>query len=353
MTVKRYVYFIIALPGIMIFFLLLLEGILRFTGKYTIYTEKIGLGFFTYYGMEEPDWYWTHEPNDSFLFDHGEFQFIYKTNEYGLREREVPWNSDATIRIAVFGDSFTEGVGVTEENSYPAVLECRLKGEGFNASVYNAGVSGSDPFYYFTLLRDKILPFEPTHVIFTLNRTEWGDFVFRGGFERFQPDGTTRSRPSPSIETIYKYSHLARSILHVFYGYNSLLITQNTYEILQRQATDAIVACLDSAWIVCQKYDVSFAVVTHPVPDELCDTMRDNPNDIESLTPLLANAEYPFIETKSLLNHELTPLPCSHYSWPIDGHFNEVGYKKLADEVSDKLIHSHPDWLNSWISKSD
>ena len=44
--------------------------------------------------------------------------------------------------IAVLGDSLTAGLGVTPDESYPALLEARLKREGFDYRVVNAGVSG-------------------------------------------------------------------------------------------------------------------------------------------------------------------------------------------------------------------
>ncbi len=44
--------------------------------------------------------------------------------------------------IAALGDSLTAGLGVSPEEAYPAVLEARLRREGFEYRVINAGVSG-------------------------------------------------------------------------------------------------------------------------------------------------------------------------------------------------------------------
>lgn len=44
--------------------------------------------------------------------------------------------------IVAMGDSLTEGLGVADLNAYPAQLEKRLKAEGYNFRVINAGVSG-------------------------------------------------------------------------------------------------------------------------------------------------------------------------------------------------------------------
>ncbi len=44
--------------------------------------------------------------------------------------------------IVAFGDSLTEGLGVDPNASYPAQLERKLRENGYNYTVINAGVSG-------------------------------------------------------------------------------------------------------------------------------------------------------------------------------------------------------------------
>jgi len=44
--------------------------------------------------------------------------------------------------IVAVGDSLTAGLGVSEEQAYPAQLGRRLQAEGYNYQVINAGVSG-------------------------------------------------------------------------------------------------------------------------------------------------------------------------------------------------------------------
>ena len=44
--------------------------------------------------------------------------------------------------IVAFGDSLTAGLGVTPEDSYPARLQARLRAEGYDYRVVNAGASG-------------------------------------------------------------------------------------------------------------------------------------------------------------------------------------------------------------------
>ena len=44
--------------------------------------------------------------------------------------------------IVAFGDSLTAGLGVTPEDSYPARLQAKLRAEGYDYRVVNAGSSG-------------------------------------------------------------------------------------------------------------------------------------------------------------------------------------------------------------------
>jgi acyl-CoA thioesterase-1 len=45
-------------------------------------------------------------------------------------------------KIVAFGDSLTAGFGLTENESYPFLLQQKLNADGFNYEVINAGVSG-------------------------------------------------------------------------------------------------------------------------------------------------------------------------------------------------------------------
>jgi len=49
---------------------------------------------------------------------------------------------EARPRIVVLGDSLTAGLGLASRESYPMLLQERLKNQGLNFEVVNAGVSG-------------------------------------------------------------------------------------------------------------------------------------------------------------------------------------------------------------------
>jgi acyl-CoA thioesterase-1 len=49
---------------------------------------------------------------------------------------------DGTLKLVAFGDSLTAGFNLPEKAAFPAVLENRLKAEGYFVTIVNAGVSG-------------------------------------------------------------------------------------------------------------------------------------------------------------------------------------------------------------------
>jgi acyl-CoA thioesterase I len=54
----------------------------------------------------------------------------------------TPGTARAERAIVALGDSLTAGLGVAPDEAYPALLEARLRREGFAYRVINAGVSG-------------------------------------------------------------------------------------------------------------------------------------------------------------------------------------------------------------------
>lgn len=58
------------------------------------------------------------------------------------REQRPPSVTDDRPKIVAFGDSLTAGFGLTEQESYPYLLQKRLESDGYDYEVVNAGVSG-------------------------------------------------------------------------------------------------------------------------------------------------------------------------------------------------------------------
>jgi acyl-CoA thioesterase-1 len=86
-----------------------------------------------------------------------------------------PTDSDPTVSltsevtkpggtIVAMGDSLTEGLGVNESEAYPALLEQKLRTDGYTYQVINAGISGETSTGALSRV-DWILNLEPDIVI--------------------------------------------------------------------------------------------------------------------------------------------------------------------------------------------
>ncbi len=84
-------------------------------------------------------------------------------NSLRFRGPEIPPKKPGVVRVAVIGDSFTEGMGVKEEDAYPRVLDHLLEGE--TVEVLNCGRRGYDFPALYDLFEDA-LALDPDVVIY-------------------------------------------------------------------------------------------------------------------------------------------------------------------------------------------
>lgn len=64
------------------------------------------------------------------------------TNKASAKPMVTPQIKTDRPKIVAFGDSLTAGFGLTEKESYPYLLQEKLKADGYDYEVVNAGVSG-------------------------------------------------------------------------------------------------------------------------------------------------------------------------------------------------------------------
>jgi len=109
--------------------LVISEGALRI-----LYPQQLGVWYETRDGLA------IHRPNSVIRFGNHEIHI----NSVGMRDREHSvQKADGTIRILLLGDSFMEALQIQFEESFPKLLEDRLRQAGVrNVEVVNAAVSG-------------------------------------------------------------------------------------------------------------------------------------------------------------------------------------------------------------------
>lgn len=98
-------------------------------------------------------------------FQTPEFSFTVKTNSMGFRDREFEDRLRARTRILALGDSFTYGWGVEIDQSWPKVLEQRLRRAGLDVEVANLGKPAGSPRSYADIAERAVPVLKPDLVI--------------------------------------------------------------------------------------------------------------------------------------------------------------------------------------------
>ena len=99
---------------------------------------------------------------------HAPYAVELRYNSLRFRDREPQPKRPGVRRIAVLGDSFTEGEGVVERDTYPRVLERALNATGAGRwEVLNFGRRGADfPALYHTF--EELLAHDPDVVVYAM-----------------------------------------------------------------------------------------------------------------------------------------------------------------------------------------
>jgi hypothetical protein len=255
----------------------------------------------------------------------GNFDVEYVIDEQG--RKLVPSEPDAGRVVHVFGDSFTFGYGVANEDTWPNLLSARL---GDEIAVLNYGVIGySLEQMYLALERyaDQVTPGDL--VIFApisadLERSLVGKLYVCGGMIRTEAnevfpkleDGRWVYQPLADTCNLLLDSILANSPLPI--GFGSL------YRYLHHQATlPAMIANADAVFALAEQRvaegEAEFMVVFLATPDECA---RGTP-DVE-LTGLTTPHH-------SLLSS--CPESPAAIRFPHDDHYDPDGHAWAADAV--------------------
>ncbi len=131
---------------------------------------------------------WSNAPGSSGIFQRAEFSHPVHINNYGIRNSEIDLaRTPGVKRVVVLGDSFTWGLGVSENNRFTERAEAILDGK---FQFINFGVSGYGPIQY-SLVLDKALELKPDVIViaFCLGN-DFLDNVFWKRYGYYKPYAT-------------------------------------------------------------------------------------------------------------------------------------------------------------------
>lgn len=107
----------------------------------------------------------------------------FRTNELGFRDRPVFEKTPGVFRILCLGDSVTFGTGVTNDQTYPNVLESiiqQVAPPGVTVDVINAGISAYNARNIKGLLQHTINYLKPDVVVYAFVENDLDDSVSVG-----------------------------------------------------------------------------------------------------------------------------------------------------------------------------
>ena len=101
-------------------------------------------------------------------FSHPEYDVVYTINDFGFRDRKehlIP-KPAGTTRVLLVGDSFTFGIGVNYDESWPVIAESRITNSGRNKiDLVKAGMGGLHTREEFFLIKELVEKYDPDVVV--------------------------------------------------------------------------------------------------------------------------------------------------------------------------------------------
>jgi lysophospholipase L1-like esterase len=335
-----------------VFTLISLEVILRGLKINASWEEITGNHYATYYGQKLPTWFNAWSPNQEFEMDHGDFKYHYKTNSLGLREKENFFQDTGKTKIVCIGDSYTEGVGAPYDSSYPRFLERAFIDSGFNCEIMDAGASGSDPFYEYMLYREKLAKYHPNYLLLQVNQSDITDYIYRGGFERFKPDGSTTNRKGPWYLGLYHYSYIVRYLSDSWPGHNltSQFITRDEFDtVYAPQAISEIAKAIDTISALTRQNNCKLMVILQPIASDVAYDNDINTATANRFITLQQHAQKSGICCVNLwpsLKLKINPQNKDKFSWYRDAHYNSAGYKLFTEALLQEITSKYPGFWN-------
>jgi lysophospholipase L1-like esterase len=308
------------------------ELVIRWDGRYRVYSEKNGLPYVSMY-QDESEPYRRRRANESFTQVQLEFTQQLAANSLGFRDVDWPRPKAANeLRVLVLGDSFIEGMGADSHNTMPAHLRDILAAHvpERRITVMNGGIAGSDPVHNLNALTRVFLDLKPDIVVQSINVSDIADIAVRGGLDRYDGEGR-RAANSPALEPLFRASHLVRAIVIKWFGYNNLLLDRDTMQRRERLAVATICAVIEREAMLAARHDFRLAVVAHPSGSELAGK-RSPFAEIEPC--LRSNAQY--IDLFGGMARAVGDP--QRYAWPVDEHFKPAGYRLFAELVAQELL---------------
>jgi lysophospholipase L1-like esterase len=329
------------------------SGIRVFTKRYRSYSEN-NYGWFYYSPFYDgasdlkkflfsnnTNEFDVHPPNSSYNYTSADFSFEHIYNEVGLRERKNMTDSiKGRSLILTVGDSFTEGVGTSQDSTWQIILEKNLnKAESEKYFVANAGVSGSDPVETFLLCTKLSKKFNPDFVILSFGSNDITDLIQR---DKFEMEDNSDNFFQPAGYYFYSWSYLFRVFSSWIYDYPELFMNEAKFRNKCLKSANLIAEISESVAADGQTKYYKTIVVFYPVKHEVITGRYNFPELQKAIDELKKNPNILVVDILQFYNNtqESFIIPADILYWPRDGHMTPIGYRMWAEILSSEMMVS-------------
>ncbi|MBF0274180.1 MAG: SGNH/GDSL hydrolase family protein [Nitrospinae bacterium] len=355
-----------------VFFLLLLEGALRFINPEDIeirmyqFSRSIIQCYFS-----EPDQIlgWRYKRNGETAFNNIEFKTTIKTNSLGFRDDEFEKKKkEGATRIAFLGDSFAFGWGAEKNEVFSEQIEASSHKK---IESYNFGVSGYSTLQEYLLFKHEVLQFNPDIAVIVFYDNDVNDNfdamsrpVLKKTSEGFVTDyqGVTPEnfqafihQDKSFLETGLKKTvgHFLKNIKNFFrqnsYAYN--FISKRTKQLERKLKAENNGKKKETKWLaeeyilkkwvkLCQEQNIKLFIAIIPNKLEIQThtinlnggKIYKNPNRKKMVTFCKEN-KIPYLDVTEQLSQEEK----EHYHYRLDDHFTPFGHRHYAQQLLQKI----------------
>jgi hypothetical protein len=296
---------------------------------------------------------WHHDlaPNVSSERAWGNIVYPFKTDRYGFRTGRCAPGEDEKSWPAIFviGDSFTEGIGTSYENSFVGHMACHAGKHG--RAVWNLGVTSFSPLIYHRKLRASAerLGITPTEVYVFIDLSDIDD---EANVYRVRDDGTITMAPMRHWFDIGQFllGNFATFRLAYDLYLASPFSTAGSYgreraawsvdpqamEEWGRRGLARADANMDKIVGLCHDWKCALTVVVYPWPDNVAAGDR-NSVQVTHWRQWAASRGVRFIDGFAPFFREPADVAVAKYFIRGDVHFSELGNRLLFEQVRSAL----------------
>ncbi len=265
------------------------------------------------------------QPNSSFWHTSVDGSWKFVTNSKGFRnESNFSYEkSPGVFRVLSLGDSNTQGMEVQQDQTFSAITERFLRGEGVDVEVINSGVSGFSTAEAVVFLENEGIKYHPDVVVLGFYANDMADNIKSGIFAVTEEGLMVKKKTHiPGVNALYfinkfallrwlsehsyAYSFAFNSIWtyakQLLYGKEKARLTTE-YAIPVNQVNEyeleLMTKLIERLYAFCQQHNVRLVILDIPIASKKGQVLSSVPPDLYET--MKSNSDF-FIHSKDALN---------------------------------------------------